>query len=653
MSPTSRRLSTTLVAALALVASACVPGAGVTAGGTAPAAPPPVGDRETGTPRPAPGPREVGIALSHFSTWASDEEIARDLDAVVASGATWLAAGLDWPSIERRPGVYYWDQDGRGGFDRTIRLARERGLEVFAMVAYTPTWARPADCSYSDKCPPADPDAFARFMRKAVERYAPQGVHAWQLWNEPNNATFWKPRPDPAAYTALIRAAYPVMKAADPSAVILAGGFSPGGTDPSGSTVSPVEFLTGMYRAGARGYFDALGHHPYSFDHGAFPFNGHPMNGFVQTALLHDVMAARGDGGKRIWATEAGAPTGTAPGFSVTEAQQVRYLNEYLDGWGGWVNFRYPDHRQASVDFAPFTGPLLWYQLRDQGTDPADREQNFGLLRHDGSAKPAYTALCMRARGSACRTPGDGSLVGAAAGQRSVQAAGVGRGAAANPVTGGYYVLEPGGAVGAYGGAPWFGSARFGFDIARDIAVMPDGRGYVVLDGWGGVHPFGSATLLPRTGTGYWRGWDIARSVAIAPDGKGFAVLDGWGGLHTAGSAAGITGLPYWRGWDIARAVVLPAGGGAYVLDGWGGIHASRGNGRLAGSPGPYWPGRDVARDLDVTVTGRGFAVLDHLGAVHTRGDAPSVARPVLTPKSRSWSGLALSGGAYVTVRAR
>jgi hypothetical protein len=31
------------------------------------------------------------------------------------------------------------------------------------------------------------------------------------------------------------------------------------------------------------------------------------------------------------------------------------------------------------------------------------------------------------------------------------------------------------------------------FDIARDIAVMPDGKKYVVLDGWGAVHRFGSA----------------------------------------------------------------------------------------------------------------------------------------------------------------
>ena len=33
------------------------------------------------------------------------------------------------------------------------------------------------------------------------------------------------------------------------------------------------------------------------------------------------------------------------------------------------------------------------YELADQGTDKAQREQNFGLLRHDMSEKPAYVAL--------------------------------------------------------------------------------------------------------------------------------------------------------------------------------------------------------------------------------------------------------------------
>ncbi len=37
-------------------------------------------------------------------------------------------------------------------------------------------------------------------------------------------------------------------------------------------------------------------------------------------------------------------------------------------------------------------GPLFVYQGRDYGTDKSDRENFFGLLRHDFSPKPSYRA---------------------------------------------------------------------------------------------------------------------------------------------------------------------------------------------------------------------------------------------------------------------
>ena len=62
-------------------------------------------------------------------------------------------------------------------------------------------------------------------------------------------------------------------------------------------------------------------------------------------------------------------------------------------------------------------------------------------------------------------------------------------------------------------GVPFFGNDVFPWDIARDIQVTPDGQGYVVLDGLGAVHPYGSAQL-PAGSYPYWPGWDVARSLA-------------------------------------------------------------------------------------------------------------------------------------------
>ena len=138
---------------------------------------------------------------------------------------------------------------------------------------------------------------------------------------------------------------------------------------------------------------------------------------------------------------------------------------------------------------------------------------------------------------------------------------------------------------------------------------MSDGTGGYVLDGWGGLHEFavGTNPMPPSiTNFAYWPNWSIARGIALTPGATRASVsgvtLDGWGGVHQFGSAGAITGLSgLWVNWDIARAVSLSADSSAaqlrgWVLDGWGGIHA------FGGAPpvpsGGYWPNRDVAKQL-------------------------------------------------------
>jgi hypothetical protein len=82
--------------------------------------------------------------------------------------------------------------------------------------------------------------------------------------------------------------------------------------------------------------------------------------------------------------------------------------------------------------------------------------------------------------------------------------------------------------VNAYNGAPALGHPDFDWDLARDIAVMPDGAGYVVLTGIGTVHKYGSAAdpaTLGPLGFPYSPGNDQSRSIAVTPDGQGYLVL--------------------------------------------------------------------------------------------------------------------------------
>jgi hypothetical protein len=95
------------------------------------------------------------------------------------------------------------------------------------------------------------------------------------------------------------------------------------------------------------------------------------------------------------------------------------------------------------------------------------------------------------------------------------------------------------------------------------------------------VLKFGSAATGPLAALGNpsWPGGDVARSLALMPDGAGYLVLDRLGGVFKYGSAAqgavGAGSTKYW-GVDIARDIGVYAAFGTaygyYVLDAWGGI---------------------------------------------------------------------------------
>src|SRR5437899_4123211 len=105
----------------------------------------------------------------------------------------------------------------------------------------------------------------------------------------------------------MIKSAYPAIKNADATAFVLAGSTEPGVT--SGTSYSPIDFLTGIYQNGGKGYFDGVSHHPYCFDAIASGFNCPTAyadwSAWSQmqdtNPSLRSVMTANGDQDKKIW----------------------------------------------------------------------------------------------------------------------------------------------------------------------------------------------------------------------------------------------------------------------------------------------------------------------------------------------------------------
>ncbi len=115
--------------------------------------------------------------------------------------------------------------------------------------------------------------------------------------------------------------------------------------------------------------------------------------------------------------------------------------------------------------------------------------------------------------------------------------------------TGGY-VLDGFGGVHPFGigrampAAPVTTGYWRGWDIANDLVLIPGTHSGYVLDGYGALHPFAPAGQpLPArvSNTSYWSGWDIARAVWLLPSSTaakpGGYVLDGYGALHKFGTA--------------------------------------------------------------------------------------------------------------------
>lgn len=142
----------------------------------------------------------------------------------------------------------------------------------------------------------------------------------------------------------------------------------------------------------------------------------------------------------------------------------------------------------------------------------------------------------------------------------------------------------------------------------------------LTLDGFGGIHPAGSATAVPHHA--YWPGQRLAK--AITGDASGGWVVDGWGGLHAYGSAPAVASRFYRPGTNLARSAAgSPALGSGYVLDAYGGLHPF-GVAPHVYSTG-YWFGRDLARDITLRPDGLGGWKVDAWGGLHTFGLAPAV----------------------------
>ena len=285
--------------------------------------------------------------------------------------------------------------------DRVVPQATARGMRLIFSVQ--PKQAASITRSFTTAA------QFTAFLQQLATSY-PQ-VKDYVVGNEPNQPRFWQPQFDeagnpaaPSAYEALLASGYDALKAVNPSIRVIGFGLSHRGNDDptaaSNVSVSPVRFISAAgaaYRASGRTrpIMDDFGFHPYpqnstdSIDKGAQWPNASVANlDRVKQALwdaFHGTAQPTIEDGLGFRVTEIGwqaaVPQGFLAAYTGTENVETAPEDAQAEIYGQLVRLLECDAQVSDV---------LFFHLIDESSLEGFQS---GLMRADGSARPAYAAV--------------------------------------------------------------------------------------------------------------------------------------------------------------------------------------------------------------------------------------------------------------------
>lgn len=252
-------------------------------------------------------------------------------------GATWMRAEFDWRAIELPDGTYDW-----AATDTMVSDMNKNGFHLLGTISYIPTnlhtWEEIRN-------------HFQKFTRALSQRYVPQGITYYEIFNEPNLPGWsWldkktKPEGYVGEYAILLAIANKEIHSTDSSAVVVIGGVS---SDKVTGMPYP-NFIKELLSYGSSKCFDVFAFHPY----------GHEGK-FAQTVVeINSLFKQNGATPKPIWFNEYGTEQNQKLGYSIDSMFRERSA---VDAW-------------------------FWFTLRD--LRPNNR-WNYGLTDYDFKPKEAY-----------------------------------------------------------------------------------------------------------------------------------------------------------------------------------------------------------------------------------------------------------------------
>lgn len=311
-------------------------------------------------------------------------------DEATLAGVGWTRVQLRWAELQPNG-----PDDWNPFFFPDPVLDRELadGREVVGLLINTATWAvsepiapngfaTPPEGLY---LPHDDPgNLWANFVRMMVTRYKGRIRH-WIVWNEPDLAHFddlglvWAGSVED--YYQLVKVAYLTAKKVDPTCKIHVTGTSYWWDHKYGREQWIKRFFDVVAadpEAPAHDYyFDAVTTHIY--------FKVHTIWDIIQ--FIKDSMNAHGID-KPIWLAETNAPPSDDPAaipaevsFEITQEEQAAFIIQ-----------------ASALALAAGAERIEVYKMVDKASDADTDPEPFGLVRQDGSYRPAFHAFQVATR---------------------------------------------------------------------------------------------------------------------------------------------------------------------------------------------------------------------------------------------------------------
>ncbi len=250
----------------------------------------------------------------------------------------------NWDAVEPEEGKWNWAL-----VDGQMAYLTEHGFTFGGLLLGSPRW-NTKDAPGS--LPVNNLPAWSNYVSKLVT-HCKGSVKYWEVWNEPPN--FTGKDQTPADYARLVVASYDAAKAADPDCLVGLAAKS-----------AHLNYLEQVLKAGAKGHYDYITLHPYEV------LNGIADHAGTEAIYMNIVPVVR-----KMLAAQDPAKADVPILFTELGCDEKKGLDVQAHALV----------KAYTMGIAQGVACIQWFEGMDGDSGP------MGLLRRDGTPRPAYTAM--------------------------------------------------------------------------------------------------------------------------------------------------------------------------------------------------------------------------------------------------------------------